>query len=225
MRRLDRVLEVAARGRRAIARPPIGPGAAARFGLTRLGAGLAVGAGRGFEGPVIAADTIDRIFELAQPRLDDAGAVHARNAAARFNAPHHFALEPAHGRATGGRRIGKAPGPAVLVVLAARRAHRRVAVGHGARRVIAARPVVARLRRGRRDARNRPHRRADEDGKTRHECSHAPFSRWLAIVPPRTEDRSSRRNATKILGFWPRRRLLRGRRMLVPLNRGNVSTV
>src|SRR5208282_5268798 len=207
VRRLDHVLEVAARGGSAIARPAIGPRSAVRFGLTRRGAGFAMGVGRGFERPVIAADAVDRIFELAQPRLDDTGAVHTRHAAARPYARSDFVLEPAHGRPAGGRRIGKAPRPAAFVVLAPCRAHGRVAVCDRATRVIAARSIVARLRRGWRDASRRPRRRADEDGQAHDERSHTPLSRWLAMSPPRTEDRRSARKATTILGFWPRNRL------------------
>src|SRR5208282_2486257 len=49
VRRLDHVLEVTVRGRGAIARPAIGPGAATRFGLTGLDAGFGLGVGRRFE--------------------------------------------------------------------------------------------------------------------------------------------------------------------------------
>jgi len=56
---------------------PVGPGAAVRVVATSVGASLAVGVGSGFEILVIAADPVDRIFEFAKPRLDDAGAAHA----------------------------------------------------------------------------------------------------------------------------------------------------
>src|ERR1700680_588347 len=84
-RRLDHVLEITVRGCRAIALAPIGPGAAARVTLASLGAGLAVRVGSGLEILVVAADAVDRVFEFAKPRLDDAGAAHARHAAARLH--------------------------------------------------------------------------------------------------------------------------------------------
>jgi hypothetical protein len=42
-----------------------------------VGAGLARGIGRRFERAVVAAIAIDRIFDFAGARLDDAGAAHA----------------------------------------------------------------------------------------------------------------------------------------------------
>src|ERR1700733_2950745 len=110
--RLDRVLEIAVRDRYAVAGAAIGPGAAAVLGLAGVGAGRGLGIGLRFERPVIAAEAVDGIFEVASTRLDDAGAAHARHAAARFDARHHIALEPAHRRAARGRRINKTPGPA-----------------------------------------------------------------------------------------------------------------
>ena len=73
-------------------------------------------------------------------------------------------LQPAGGVHMGGARIREAPGAAAPVALAARGAGRRIAVAHGEAQIVAARPVVADLRHGRRqagDERERQH----ADGK------------------------------------------------------------
>ena len=85
----DFVLQVAARGRPDIAGPHVGPGAAF---VLRVAGGLARRAfriGRGLEVAVVAAEAVNRIFNAAAPRLDHAGAAHARHAALVFDARWH----------------------------------------------------------------------------------------------------------------------------------------
>src|ERR1700685_3301470 len=119
------------RGGDAVTRPAIGPGPATLLGLAGIGAGFALRIGRRLERPVIAAEAIDRIFDGACLWLDHAGAADAGDAAGRLRRRHHVALEKAHRRRPGPGRIGKAPGFAVLLALAAAGTDRRIAVRHG----------------------------------------------------------------------------------------------
>src|SRR5580704_1653212 len=197
--RLDRVLEVAVRDRYAVARPAIGPGAAAVLGLAGVDAGCGLGIRLRFERPVIAAKAVDGIFEVAGARLDDAGAAHARHAAARFHARYHIALEPAHRRAARGRRVGEAPGPAASLVFAAGGADRRIAVRHAGVRIIAARPVEARLRKRGRD--DRSCRGCEPNGDAHDDRPHhAPSSRLPGPIA-RYRETSFPANCHKNLGF------------------------
>src|SRR5262245_55672993 len=95
-RRLDLALEIAARGISLIAGPHVGPGAAAVLALARLLARLAGRIGRQVEVAVVAAEAIDRNLHRTGPRLDQARALDAGDAAGVLDALGHVALEPAH---------------------------------------------------------------------------------------------------------------------------------
>ena len=131
------------RGGALIARPRIGPGAATLFVFASLGAGGARTVGRGFESPVIAAGAIDTEFKVFRDRFVDAGAAYAGDAALVFHARRHVFLQPANRLDLLGARIGKRPGAATRVALAAQRALRRIAGFHDELVVIATRPIEA----------------------------------------------------------------------------------
>src|SRR5450631_2755222 len=156
----DPVLQIAARERSNVAGPHIGPGAAFVLGLAGRLASGAGRIGRDLEIAIVAADAIDGIFDRTAPRLDRAGAAHARHAAFVLQARRHLVLQPAGGKRIGRARIGEAPGVAVRVALAAGGADGRVAVADLEVLVVAAAAVVTglRLRRaGRRQDDQRKH--------------------------------------------------------------------
>ena len=111
---------------------------------------------------------------------------------------HDLALEPAHRRAARGGRIGEAPGPAAVLAVATRGADGGIAVRNGGAGKIAPRPVITRLRIGRRQA--GPCR---GESKTAKPTMIARIIRRLACPGPpltaATEKRPSGGNATRIL--------------------------
>ena len=88
-RRRDVVLEVATRRWPAIARPHIGPGAAAFLAPRRRLTVFPVGIGRNVEVAIVAAEAVDAEFDRSVLRLDHAGAAHARHAAGGSDARRH----------------------------------------------------------------------------------------------------------------------------------------
>jgi hypothetical protein len=146
----DVILEIANCQRAEIARAHIGPSAATFLGLTRGLAALAVRVGRHLEVPVVAAVAIDAELDRSVARFDDAGPAHAGYAACRCDPRHDPGLEPANGVGTFSDWIGKSPGAAARIPLAARGALGGIAGPRGKAGIIAARPIKSDLAPGRR---------------------------------------------------------------------------
>src|SRR3954451_6547210 len=122
----DPLFEKTARRRPKIARPHIGPGAAAVLLLAGGFAGRALRIRIDVDIAVVAAGAVDRELDRAGPFLRHTCALHAGDAAGVFMARRDLALEPAGGARRGRARIGEAPGRAAPVALASRRANRRI---------------------------------------------------------------------------------------------------
>src|SRR5262245_65432661 len=99
--------------------------------------------------PIIAAAAINGELDRAGIQLDDAGAAHTRYTAVRSHAWRDLRFQPTYGVGVLGRRIGKRPGAAALITLAACRTLRGIAGARGRAGIVPTRPVVADLRLGR----------------------------------------------------------------------------
>src|SRR5688572_1025427 len=116
------LLQEAARRRPKIARPHIGPRAAALFGLAGLSAHGAGRVGLHIQVLEVPSGAIDREFNGAALALEHARALHARHATGVLDARSNLVLEPAHRARRCRAWIGEAPGAAPPFPLAARRA-------------------------------------------------------------------------------------------------------
>lgn len=141
----DAVLEIANCRRTDIARPDVGPGAAAFLGFASARTAFAARVGRQLEVPKVATVSIDPELRRSAFRLDDAGPAHAGHTTGCFEAWCHPGFEPAYGAGAFAYRIGKGPRPAAWISLATGCALRRIAGSHGKAGIVAACPIEADL--------------------------------------------------------------------------------
>src|SRR5262249_36495134 len=123
----DAVFEVAEGSRPDIARPHVSPGPAGFLAFTGALAALAGWVRRQLEIPIVAAAAINGKLDRSGIHLDDAGTAHTRHAAGRGHAWRNPRLEPAQSIGVLGQGIGKRPGAAARITLAARSAQRGIA--------------------------------------------------------------------------------------------------
>ena len=142
----DAIFEVAEGSRTKIAWPEVSPGPAGFLAFAGRLAALAGRVRRQLEMPIVAATAIDGELDRSGIQLDDAGAAHTRHAAGCGHTWRDPRLEPAYGIGVLGRRIGKRPGAAARITLAARRALRGIAGARGRAGVVSTWAVVADLR-------------------------------------------------------------------------------